>query len=116
MIQFMILWKRQNCRYSKTNYTNLCLAALYAHLYHLTYHRAVLSSFLVSLINSIAIGLELSTVGGTVQLLRGQVLTSCPVVIPEEARHPTQLAFRLLRPPKWGGQVSQTVSQTDGHC
>ena len=56
MIQFMILWKRQNCRYNKTNYTNLCLAALYPHLYHLTYRCAVLCSFLVSLIKSIAIG------------------------------------------------------------
>ena len=51
MIQFMILWKRQNCRYSKTNYTNLCLAALHAHLYHLTCHCAVLPLFLYPSLN-----------------------------------------------------------------
>ena len=32
----------------------------------------------------------------------------------EPGIHP--LALRLLRPPKWGDQVPQTVTQTDGHC
>ena len=35
------------------------------------------------------------------QLLQGQVPTPCPAVIPEGARHPTQLSLSLLRPPKW---------------
>ena len=34
------------------------------------------------------------------QLLQGQVPTSCPAVITEEARHPTQMALSILRPPK----------------
>ena len=50
------------------------------------------------------------------QLLQGQIPISGPAVIPEEDRHPTQLTLSLSRPPKWGDQVSQTVTQTDGHC
>ena len=34
------------------------------------------------------------------QLPQGQVPRPCPVVIAEGARCPTQLALRLLRPPK----------------
>ena len=32
----------------------------------------------------------------------------------EPGIHP--LALRLLRLPRWGDQVPQTVTQTDGHC
>ena len=34
------------------------------------------------------------------QLLQGQVPTSCPAVIAEGARHRTQMALSILRPPK----------------
>ena len=34
------------------------------------------------------------------QLLQGWVPTPCPAVFPERARHPTQLARSLLRPPE----------------
>ena len=43
--------------------------------------------------------------------LQGQVPTSCPLVMPEGARHPSQLALSLLRPPTWGDQVSQTMTR-----
>ena len=50
------------------------------------------------------------------QLHQGQVPTPCPAVIPKGARHLIQLPLGLLQLPKWGGdQVSQTVTQTDGH-
>ena len=32
------------------------------------------------------------------------------------ARHPSQVVFGLLRQPRWGDQISQTVTQTAGHC
>ena len=32
------------------------------------------------------------------------------------ARHPSQVVFSLLRQPRWGDQISQTVTQTAGHC
>lgn len=34
----------------------------------------------------------------------------------EGARHPPTPGLRLLRLPRWGDQVPQTVTQTDGHC
>ena len=39
-----------------------------------------------------------------------------PIVIPETARHPNQLALSILRPPKGEDKVSQTVTQTDSYC
>ena len=46
----------------------------------------------------------------------GQVPTPYPVVIPEGVRHPAQLALNLFRVPKWENHVSETVTETDGHC
>ena len=49
------------------------------------------------------------------QLLPGQVPRLSSAVTAEGARHPTQLALRVVRQPKEGRPVPQTATQADSH-
>ena len=50
------------------------------------------------------------------QLPQGQVPRSCPAVITEGARYPTQLALRSSGHPNGGGQDPQSMTQADCRC